>query len=539
MDPTARLFCNAGRTRVDRVGEKFVIEWIGQERDVHDPGKVKGEHARSGNREEFDIVVLATGFGTEVDGAFSYWRNETLAQPALDRTRTEYLVSGYGDGGWIDLFRLRIMNFRQDRILGELFHGMPSFVGALRTAKASLTTGASSIVALEKIWDAHRAEADEAGLRLRQRLRHDTAAIMQLRENYGLIDLFEGRRVSFQNQLLAWMLFVVGGFDIRAGDLGNIISAEAIGSDHVVLRHGPKPFENLTRVLGGDLKRRVVGPDHDPVEPDLKLRCQQDDSVRWGGGYFDRPLGVPEPDEKAHWNREYLPAVTRVLAAGLCGAIADRLAVTHDPNCRLRVTLHRTVAIGNETVLQQCCDYRGLMLEDQESTAGRTFPTKNGLIGQAFLTRRTVKSRTGSKSDEVRANMESLELEAAARPMSANVRSLIAIPVLDGSGRSVVGVVFLDSYIEGFFDDEALVDEIRVISEGFLRGLLAELPRTDRSLSNVEYWSGTDHADVQPQAEVEGGSLESPATRPVSIPEARLNIDLVSFIEPGGGHGTS
>ncbi|MEW1834265.1 hypothetical protein [Microbacterium sp. NPDC079995] len=536
---SARLFCNVGRSRVDRVEDKFVIEWIGQERDVREPARVKGEDARSGNRETFDLVVLATGFGTEVDGAFSYWRNETLAQPALDRTRTDYLVSGYGDGGWIDLFRLRIMNFRQDRILGELFEGMTSFVGALREVKATLEPGASAIPAFEEAWQAHQTDAQLAESRLRRRLRHDTAAVMQLRENYGLVELFEGRRVSFQNQLLAWMLFVVGGFDLRAGDLEGIKEAEAIGGDHVVLRHGPKPFENLARVLGGDLRKTVMTPDNEPVDPDLRTRCRQDDSVRWGGGYFDRPLGVPLPDEKAHWNREHLPAVTRVLAAGVCGAIADHLAQTHDASRRLRVTLHRAVAIGNETVLQQCCDYRGLNLEDQESTAGRTFPTRNGLIGQAFLTRRTVKSRTGSRSDEVRANMDHLELESAARPMSADVRSLLAIPVLQESASAVVGVIFLDSYVEGFFDDNALVDEVRVICEGFLRGLLDELPRTDRTLSNVEYWSGSHEIDSQPQADVEGDSLESLATRPVSVAEARLNIDLVSFIEPGGGHGAS
>src|SRR5690606_13399006 len=72
-----------------------------------------------------DAIVLASGFGTEValpDGVTpSYWRNDTLGQPALNGAKQTYLVSGFGDGAIVDLCRLTIERFRQGRILNDIW----------------------------------------------------------------------------------------------------------------------------------------------------------------------------------------------------------------------------------------------------------------------------------------------------------------------------------------------------------------------------------------------------------------------------------
>jgi len=44
-----------------------------------------------------------------------------------------------------------------------------------------------------------------------------------------------------------------------------------------------------------------------------------------------------------------------------------------------------TTISGDEIVLQQCCDYQGTNL--QRGRAGRTFPSANGTIGAAFVSR--------------------------------------------------------------------------------------------------------------------------------------------------------
>lgn len=75
---------------------------------------------------EFDTVILAVGFGREKvmpsQPERSYWRDDALHQPELNGTgeRTSYLVSGNGDGGLIDLLRLRLREFRHEDLAAEL-----------------------------------------------------------------------------------------------------------------------------------------------------------------------------------------------------------------------------------------------------------------------------------------------------------------------------------------------------------------------------------------------------------------------------------
>jgi hypothetical protein len=54
-----------------------------------------------------------------------------MGQPSLDQPRRTYLVSGQGDGAMIDLLRLRVSQYRQDRILDELFRGKDGLLQAI------------------------------------------------------------------------------------------------------------------------------------------------------------------------------------------------------------------------------------------------------------------------------------------------------------------------------------------------------------------------------------------------------------------------
>ncbi|MFY2558453.1 FAD-dependent oxidoreductase [Corallococcus terminator] len=80
--------------------------------------------------ERFDVIVLAVGFGLErpgVGAAHSYWRNDDLAQYEIDADRIRHhLVSGCGDGGLVDLLRIRIRDFRHDQVLEEFLGGIPT-----------------------------------------------------------------------------------------------------------------------------------------------------------------------------------------------------------------------------------------------------------------------------------------------------------------------------------------------------------------------------------------------------------------------------
>ncbi|HZF52193.1 MAG TPA: FAD-dependent oxidoreductase [Polyangiaceae bacterium] len=91
-------------------------------------------HAVGSKREVFDAVLLAVGFGIErkLEGIDTpeYWRSDKLDELNLDKRVTRYLVSGCGDGGLIDLLRVRVERFRHERILEDF--GLKDISGALR-----------------------------------------------------------------------------------------------------------------------------------------------------------------------------------------------------------------------------------------------------------------------------------------------------------------------------------------------------------------------------------------------------------------------
>src|SRR5262249_22288898 len=63
------------------------------------------------------VIIYAVGFGTEVGENAPYWRNDQLGQTELNfrgRQKVRYVVSGVGDGGLIDVFRLTIHDFRHE-----------------------------------------------------------------------------------------------------------------------------------------------------------------------------------------------------------------------------------------------------------------------------------------------------------------------------------------------------------------------------------------------------------------------------------------
>ncbi|MDJ0600537.1 MAG: NAD(P)-binding protein [Crocosphaera sp.] len=93
---------------------------ISEDKNINQPD------SRGGNK-SYGAIILATGFGVEQQvengNTMSYWRNDTINQPEPGVTSekpTTFLISGTGDGGLIDLLRVRLHNFNQNSIIDEL-----------------------------------------------------------------------------------------------------------------------------------------------------------------------------------------------------------------------------------------------------------------------------------------------------------------------------------------------------------------------------------------------------------------------------------
>lgn len=527
------LYCNARHLQVHEStgrGSCLTIEWVGEQRCALDGTSLGGlQSSPIGASADFDAVVLAVGFGLEKDGVLSYWRNETQGQPSLDEPKRTYLVSGQGDGAMIDLLRVRISQYRQDRILDEIFAGQDTLLEKIQqlhkeygqhSHKAKLF---SDLEAMETE-PSTKAQFHSALESLRRRLRRDTDAILRL-EVRKLSQLFDPStsRISFQNKLLVFFLYKCGGFVPSNLREETLVAQHHISPDRIIRRHGTMRDALLQDMLSESLYKAIQtrrgGAVPDPFS--------QTDEVQWPGGYFDYPGPTKDTHQigdskRAHWRKEYLPGPTEMLATAFCSAVAGLLLVQHPLKKRLRVALHRAIVFRGEELLQQACDYEGT--DDARgslTTAGRTFPASNGTIGRAYACRRIVRSLKGVDARDLNDAMVPLRLRDASRKMSRKVGFVLAIPLLESEAvltqpSPVLGVLYIDSTAPDYFVNDKLLRQIVSMANAFIDAL-----------------SRLAHAPVDRVKNVPLAELAHTAKPPEDLPtDVEHVMELVSAVPP-------
>ena len=205
---------------------------------------------------EFEAVILAVGFGTErmLEGApsRSYWEDDNLDRLHTSSTPRRYLISGTGDGGLVDLLRVRLRDFRHERIIQKYLRG------------ASLGEVKAELLKLEEEFRKGRLKerdffkkykelpvCKELDERLREDLRADTTAVLNGRDTFPL-----SARASILNRFLSSRLMKLGGVRYESGDFSverakdaykvvfldeNKHPKHAEEFDDLIVRHGPEP----------------------------------------------------------------------------------------------------------------------------------------------------------------------------------------------------------------------------------------------------------------------------------------------------------
>lgn len=482
------LFCNSQHLQVHEiVGDqtRVTIEWVGERRNPID-GTMSAEPQMkaAGNSESFDFVVLAIGFGLERAGTRSYWRNEIFGQPALEQPRKTFLVSGQGDGALIDLLRLRISQYRQDRILDEIFSDKQGLLAELRELHNTISTKSPppNVFAQFERLGLHNRSTEEqfknACDELRQRLRRDTEAILHIRQpNFSKLFDPTYARSSFQNKLLVYMLYKCGAFIPSAERQKAIIARHSIKKDCVIRRHGTRKKYQFKRMLS------------ERLYTEFKQRYNKNASISlsdrqaWLGGYFGfigpdaDSRGLPDIQKKT-WRKEYLPGATALVASAFCASLSGTLARSHPKDKRLRITLHRAITLGREEVLQQSCEYFGLGLS-AEPTSARTFPAANATIGLAYSSRKIVRSKRGVSTTKLSAAMDALNLNYASSAMSTEVGFVLAIPLLQPETNfrtpsPAFGIIYIDSTARNYFIADDELQDVVAISGKFIEGLVKQ-----------------------------------------------------------------
>ena len=224
------------------------ISWIGHRAVRQDEffhlGKAEGK------TDEFDVIVLATGFGAETTlpgyQTNSYWRNEQLGQPPLDGAQRRYLISGFGDGALVDLCRLAIERFRQDTIVYEIFDDELDeietyFAEALRNAR-----GNENVFNLLQENDGTRLRM--ARERLGNRIRKDTQITLHLLGRKSEVKNFPyifGRYSSFLHRLITYLLYRCGAFELDFSELNVAVDRRPVEPPNVLCRYGADTMAHL------------------------------------------------------------------------------------------------------------------------------------------------------------------------------------------------------------------------------------------------------------------------------------------------------
>jgi predicted ATPase len=106
------LECNVGGIYCDDNGRPKVVSASGSSENRY-------------HNKAYDCVILAVGFGLERDLSSiqcrSYWEGDSLHEPVRrGPIPRKFLVTGCGDGGLLDVLRLRIDNFKHDQLASGL-----------------------------------------------------------------------------------------------------------------------------------------------------------------------------------------------------------------------------------------------------------------------------------------------------------------------------------------------------------------------------------------------------------------------------------
>jgi hypothetical protein len=481
------VYCNTRHLQVlSKNNSTLRIEWVGEPRKPSEAIHALNSGGKSfGQLKDFDIVILAVGFGLESIEPHSYWRNETLSQPSLQAPQKNFIVSGQGDGAIIDLLRLRISQFRQDRILSELFAGKSELVDRLRVL-AEISDSSGMFSQLESIFVAVEKNKDADILldTLRKRLRNDTQVTLHIKEK-RFSDLFSSKRVkmSFQNKLMVYLLYRCGGFSPSSDKLHLLQKQYGVSKENTISRHGPIKVPLFREMLSRELFDKIFREekDSDGVKRwQAPATLTQSAVGAWSGGYFGRFGTTPQTKIQTdvtlrqRWGKEYLPSTTRLMATAFCSSLSGWLAVKHPNDQRLRVTLHRSMKIGLDNVLQQTCDYVGVGLSSSETdTAARVFPAENGTIGLAWRTGSVVRTIKKVPIKTLQQSMDKLNLNDISRDMSADVNFVLAIPLISEVKNEgyVVGVIYIDSVADDFY----IPDKDLIILAGMAQSFLASI----------------------------------------------------------------
>jgi hypothetical protein len=287
---------------------------------------ISNDSPRRSRTQQCDIVVLAVGFGLERkvnDVPFlSYWATDRLDERDVSiRGRSKrILVSGVGDGGLIDLLRIRFDGFRHDRIVARLNNELldSATLQWLTDRLLAIEEAAERAVAEQKPYEAKLNEeyqqlSDELTSRVdlldQIGIRPDTEAVLTSLNNYPL-----NLGTSILNRLLYSILpdvkYLKAPWTSQRNSDGSMRVTFADGTvesfDEIIVRHGPasaleRDFSDIWKQCEPLKARSILDQTRFPIYQDFFDACSPPGSFKAGQveSTAASPVPVPVPASSA------------------------------------------------------------------------------------------------------------------------------------------------------------------------------------------------------------------------------------------------
>lgn len=195
---------------------------------------------------------------------------------------------------------------------------------------------------------------------------------------------------------------------------------------------------------------------------------------------------------------EPVPHATQLAVAPFLAAVEGYLSLSAGGKVEgLRITMHRLVNREGQEYLQQISPYFPLNEEDPQSTVGRLFAVTEGVIGEAYASKKMLRTRAfpdeASLHEALRRDMNDV---GDKRDLSAVRTSYIAVPFLGSSG-GVVLILFADCKAPNFFADDDRVAAVVSMCNGFCRLFDSLQDRPFPNLRNFQFPKGTPAMSVR------------------------------------------
>ncbi len=428
-----------------------------------------------------DILIFACGYGIEIGVEYqtstpSYWRNDELSQLRLGNSSQKFLISGAGDGGLIDLFRLKLFGFSYDSIVRDIqcnlnFHAMLCI--ELNRIKEEWATNSIQNTnwlyeQFEGLYNNHI--LDSFLEKIRARLIEEN--IVSLNSNGSDVkSILNIDRISLMNALITFCLIKINAFTYESGNFterggifrlrGTKVSKEI----RVIARHGTR-------------KQRVLEDLAIDAATILELKAKQTQNRSeinkaermWPEGWWSQQF----------YGDSYKPSIefftpdTQSVCSSFVSVLSKVLEYFHERKAGkskdFRVVLHRIVQIQDEFFFQQITPYYGTRLEGE---VGRVFPITGGVAGYSARTGKAVTMEKKKENEiEFKTLMEMHVNHINARILPEIVSSLLTIPIFAQKSDGTLAtnlILYIDSSESDFFSqDEEILDVITKSTEGFI-----------------------------------------------------------------------